>query len=81
MPVFFGHWRLHFIMHSLLLSSSEYFDLWVCETACSVGENVISTRLFSTLCQLRLQRAFIGWRQATRTSQAATKTQQICLRK
>lgn len=60
---------------------AEYFDQWVCETACSVGENVISTRLFSTLCTHRLRKAFLSWRQATRVSQAATKTQRMCLRK
>ena len=59
----------------------EYFDQWVCETACSVGKNVISTRLFSTLCMHQLRKAFVAWRQATRTSQAATRTQRICLRK
>ena len=66
---------------SPIFVSAEYFDQWVYETACIVGENVISTRLFSTLCTHRLRKAFLGWQQAARVSQAATRTQRMCLRK
>ena len=60
---------------------SGYFDRWVCETACQVGENAISDRLFSALCTHRMRVAFTGWHQVTITSLAAKGVQKNYMRR
>jgi len=60
---------------------SEYFDRWVCETACQVGENAISDRLFSALCTHRMKVAFTGWHRVTMASLAARDVKNNCTKR